>query len=62
LSETQPAGDFKEIKKRSLEISLYGYSCRVISIDDLIQVKEAMKRPKDLQAAQELRIIQMKRV
>ena len=58
LSRTQPAGDFAEIKGRSSEISLYGYKCRVISIEDLILVKEAMKRPKDLQMAQELRLIQ----
>jgi len=60
LSETQPAGSFKDIKNRSIEISLYGHKCKVISVDDLIKVKESMKRPKDLQAAQELRLIQLK--
>ena len=60
LSEAQPAGNFEEIKRRSSEISLYGYKCRVISIDDLIRVKESMKRPKDIQAVQELRLIQLK--
>lgn len=57
LSQTQPAGNFDEIKSRSLEISLYGHKCRVIAVEDLIKVKESMKRPKDLQAAQELRLI-----
>ena len=60
LSQTQPAGDFNEIKDRSSEISLYGHRCRVISVDDLIRVKVAMKRPKDLQMAEELRLIQSK--
>ena len=60
LSETQPAGNFQEIKKRSIEISLYGYKCLVISIDDLIKVKQMMKRPKDIQAVEELRLIQLK--
>ena len=60
LSQTQPAGSFMEIKGRSAEISLYGYKCRVISVEDLILVKDAMKRPKDLQMAQELRLIQEK--
>jgi predicted nucleotidyltransferase len=60
LSETQPAGSFTEIKSRAAEISLYGHICRVISVDDLIKVKESMKRPKDLQAAQELKLIQLK--
>jgi predicted nucleotidyltransferase len=58
LSETQPAGNFDALKKRSIEISIYGHKCRVISIDDLILIKESMKRPKDLQAVQELRIVQ----
>lgn len=60
LSKLPPAGAFDEIKKRSIEISLYGHSCRVISIDDLIKIKESMNRPKDLQAAQELRLIRLK--
>lgn len=55
LSETQPAGDFQTIKKNSIEIPLYGHKCKVISIDDLIKVKEAMKRPKDIQAVLELK-------
>lgn len=57
LSETQPAGDFESIKKNSIEIPLYGHKCRVISIDDLIKVKEKMNRPKDIQAVQELKKI-----
>ena len=58
LSQTEPAGSFDEIKSRALEVSLYGYKCRVISIEDLIQIKKSMKRPKDLQAVEELKIIQ----
>ena len=60
LSEAQPAGNFAELKSRASEISLYGHKCKVISVDDLIKVKETMKRPKDLQAVQELRLIQIK--
>ncbi len=60
LSQAQPAGSFNEIKNRSLAVSLYGYKCRVISIEDLIQIKKEMKRPKDLQAVEELQIIQQK--
>lgn len=58
LSQTQPAGDFEQIKSRSVEIPLYGHRCRVISIEDLIQVKSAMNRPKDIQAVEELELIQ----
>lgn len=57
LSQTQPAGTFEEIRSRSFEISLYGRKCKVISIDDLIRVKEVMNRPKDQQAVRELRLI-----
>lgn len=60
LSKTSPAGDFLEIKSRSSEISLYGYKCRVISIEDLIRVKEAMNRPKDQQAVRELKLVLQK--
>ena len=55
LSETQPAGDFQTIKTNSIEIPLYGHKCNVISLDDLIKVKEAMNRPKDIQAVIELK-------
>lgn len=57
LSETPPAGDFEAIKKNSIEIPLYGHKCKIISIDDLIKVKEKMNRPKDVQAVMELRKI-----
>ncbi len=57
LSATSPVGDFETIKKNAIEISLYGFICKVISIDDLIKVKETMKRPKDLQAVIELKKI-----
>lgn len=55
LSETKPAGDFNQINAKAIEIPLFGYKCKVISIDDLIKVKETMKRPKDLQAVLELK-------
>lgn len=60
LSQSNPAGNFEEIKSRSIEILLYGKKCRIISIDDLISIKESMKRPKDIQTAHELKIIKQK--
>ena len=60
LSEAQPAGDFESIKSRAVEVSLYGYLCKVISISDLIEVKKSMNRPKDIQAVGELELIQKK--
>ncbi|MGK5082468.1 nucleotidyltransferase [Bdellovibrionota bacterium FG-1] len=60
LSKIPPAGDFNEIKSRAFEISLYGHICKVISIDDLIEIKKAMNRPKDQQAVRELTLIRQK--
>lgn len=57
LSSASPVGDFAEIKSRAITIDLYGFKCHVISIDDLIEIKSTMKRPKDIQALQELKTI-----
>jgi len=50
-------GSFKDLKSRALTVSLFGYDCLVLSLDDLIRVKEIMKRPKDLIVLEELREI-----
>ncbi len=47
LDIVEPVGDFNRIKEKSIEISLFGYRCKVISLDDLIAVKKSMSRPKD---------------
>ncbi len=60
ISEAPPAGDFLEIKKRATVIKIFGHSCKVISLDDLIKIKESMKRPKDIAALAELKIIRNK--
>lgn len=58
MSELPPVGDFKVIKKNSIEINLYGHICRVISIEDLIRIKETMTRPKDKETLEHLKKIQ----
>ncbi len=50
-------GDFERVRAASIEIELFGRRCRVISLQDLIQAKEALGRDKDLLAAQQLRVI-----
>lgn len=60
LSEAPPAGQFEEIKARAFRANLYGHSCKIIAIDDLIKIKETMKRPKDISALEELKLIQAK--
>jgi hypothetical protein len=50
-------GEFERVRAASIEIELFGRRCRVISLQDLIQAKEALGRDKDLMAAKELRAI-----
>ena len=57
MSELQPVGHFQDVKKRAIEIKIYGYSCRVVSIEDLIRIKATMTRPKDKETLFHLREI-----
>lgn len=57
LSNVTGVGDFEELSKSCIEIKVYGYKCKIISIEDLIKAKLALKRPKDLEVAKELEII-----
>lgn len=50
-------GDVERLKANAVEIDLMGVKCRLIGLDDLITVKEAVGRPKDQLAATELRAI-----
>lgn len=60
LSNVTGVGDFKELSKSCIEIKIYGYKYKMISIEDLIKAKLALKRPKDLEVARELEIIHKK--
>lgn len=61
LSSILGVGDFARLKKRAVEVSLFGRTCAVISLDDLIAAKEAVGREKNLLAVKELRAIAAKR-
>lgn len=50
-------GDFARIRQTAQEIEIMGTTCRLVSLDDLIVIKESVARPKDLLAAAELRTI-----
>ncbi len=60
LTEVKGVGSFTELVKRAQEIILFGYPCKVISIDDLITAKKAMGRDKDKLTLRELELIQSK--
>lgn len=53
-------GGFKEVKAQSTEIEIFGFSCRILEIDSLINAKEAMGRPKDRHVVLELKAIREK--
>ena len=57
LGQVAPIGDFQRIKDSSIEIELLGHKCKVISLEDLIQVKESMTRNKDQTLLLELKTI-----
>jgi predicted nucleotidyltransferase len=61
LSRIDGVGDFQRLNSSAIEVELAGYKCRVISLPDLIQAKEAIGREKDLLAVKELRAIAAKR-
>jgi hypothetical protein len=57
LSEILGVGDYDEVARRSVELSLPAGKCRVLDINALIQAKLAMKRPQDILAVEQLRAI-----
>jgi len=57
MSELQPIGDFRTVKENSISVDLYGHVCKVVSLEDLIKIKETMSRPKDKEALRYLREI-----
>ncbi len=60
LGEVGGLGPFSRLADRTELIKLFGKKCRILTIDALIQAKEAMDRPKDRQAVLELRAIREK--
>ena len=60
LKEATPIGDFKEIKKNAKQITLFGYSCFIMGLDDLIEIKKHLKRAKDRALYKELLEIKKK--
>jgi predicted nucleotidyltransferase len=61
LSSVLGVGDFSRLKSRAEEVEVDGERHLVISLEDLIQSKEALGREKDLLTAKELRAIAARR-
>lgn len=57
IGELPPIGGYADAAANSVEVVVLGTRCRVLSIGDLIRIKELLGRPKDLEAARHLRAI-----
>jgi hypothetical protein len=54
LGEMLGAGTYEDIAARSNDVILFGRTCKVVGLDDLIRAKRAAGRPKDLETLAEL--------
>lgn len=59
LGEVPPLGAFDALN--TVSVDLGAFTVRVLALDDLLRVKEHVRRPKDLEVAAELRAIRAKR-
>lgn len=59
LGET-PIGGYAQLASRAVTMSLAGVSVQVIALDDLIAIKRALGRPKDLLVATELEAVRQR--
>jgi predicted nucleotidyltransferase len=57
LAEVPPIGGYERLLQNSIEVPLGDCPVRVIGLDDLITIKRAIGRPKDLDALQYLLVV-----
>ena len=57
LGWVEPLGDFAGVAKHATTVDLQGLKLLVISLDDLIRVKEHIRRPKDRESLMQLQAI-----
>lgn len=60
LGSIDGVGGFEAVRANAIGVQLFGRTCRVIGLDDLIRAKETLGREKDRAAAQQLRAIRAK--
>ncbi len=54
IKSVTAVGDYDIIKKHAANVKLFGYPCKVISLDHLIKSKESLGRDKDKLLLKEL--------
>ena len=57
LGSLPPVGSYETVASRAVPIAIFGVDCRIVSLDDLIDVKHHVGRPKDKAVEVELRAI-----
>ncbi len=57
----EPWGTYEELRAAAVEMSGFGITIPVVSLDDLIESKRALGRPKDLRVALELEDLRRQR-
>lgn len=57
LGEVAGGGIYENIISQTLEVEAFGVSCRVVTLELLIQLKRAAGRPKDFEAIAELQLL-----
>jgi predicted nucleotidyltransferase len=58
LGEITGGGNYDDLLPYTIELVLFGLSCRCLNLERLIYVKRAAGRPKDLEALSELEALQ----
>lgn len=58
LGSLPPVGDYERVAAKAETVMLFGLACKVVSLEDLIAVKQHVGRPKDKLVEVELRAIQ----
>jgi predicted nucleotidyltransferase len=61
LGEVIGGGTYAELLPHTLEIDAFGVRCRYVTLDELLILKRAAGRPKDLEAIAELELIRDRR-
>jgi hypothetical protein len=61
LGEVAGGGSYEKLLSGSIRIELYGQQCRCVALDQLIALKRAAGRPRDLEAIAELETLREER-
>lgn len=57
FGEIAGGGDYESLIEKTEEVEVFGFTCRCLNLDTLIQTKRAAGRPRDLEAIAELEVI-----